>query len=74
MKRRTTVLSLAAVLSLTAAGYAVAHGDGHHWGGRPSTVPPPHHRHHGHGYGHGGFGGGGDFGPSHGGHAGGDGD
>jgi hypothetical protein len=62
-KRRTAIVSMAAALSLSAAGYAAV--DGHvPWRGQPSTTPPPcvHGKHNGHGYGHGGF----DCGDGHG--------
>lgn len=47
MKRRTAVLSIAATLTLTAAGFAAAHGRPPQWPSKPSTTPPPR-RDHGH--------------------------
>ncbi len=41
MKRRTAAMTIAALLSLSAAGYAAAGGHFEPWHGRPSTTPPP---------------------------------
>ena len=68
VKRRTALLSIAAIFSLSAAGYAAASGRPP-WHGQPSTTPPPfHHHHHGHdGDGQGGYGQGGQGGHGQGG-------
>jgi hypothetical protein len=41
MKRRTAAVTIAALLSLSAAGYAAAGGRFEPSHGRPSTTPPP---------------------------------
>jgi hypothetical protein len=48
LHRRTAILSIVAVLSLSAAGYAAANGRPPGGHGKPSTTPPPWSHPHGH--------------------------